>query len=287
MPGHNVYYVNSKNQRFTLSGDDLTFLDVLPLYSFDWDYTTTNRPSGMGGTASGFSRFPREIALELRMRGRNREQFLSQMNTLAAVADVDALNETPGRLYVDGQYMAGFLAVSGSVSSNPRNANFAIQDIKFLSVEPYWCTEKIVRLYMAEDDPGTLDDTAKKFNLRNPYRYTRRAYTNIDLDNTHYAPAPMRFTISGPITNPAITIAGTVYQVNVTVLETEQLVIDQTTHEIYTINAVGTKTNVFNSRNKAYDIFKPLATGTSALTYSGEFNAQIAIIEQRSQLRWV
>lgn len=287
MPGHNVYYVNSQNRRFTLSGDDLTFLDVLPLYSFKWDYTTANRPSGMGGTASGFSRFPREIALELRMRGRTREQFLSQMNSLAAVADVDALNETPGRLYVDGQYMAGFLAVSGSVSSNPRNATFATQDIRFLSVEPYWCTERIVQLYQTGDDPGTLDTTAKKYNLRNPYHYTRRAYTAIDLDNTHYAPAPMRFTISGPITNPAITIAGNVYQVNVAILQTERLVIDQTTHEIYKLNAAGAKTNVFNSRNKAYDIFKPLATGTSELTYSGEFDAQIAIIEQRSQLRWV
>ena len=287
MPGHNVYYVNSQNQRFTLSGDDLTFLDVLPLYSFDWDYTVTNRPSGMGGTASGFSRFPREIALELRMRGRSREQFLSQMNTLAAVADVDALNETPGRLYVDGQYMAGFLAVSGSVSSNPRNASFATQDIRFLSTEPYWCTEKVVRLYKTDDEPVQADDMAKKFNLRNPYHYTRRAYTAIDLDNTHYAPAPMRITVAGPITNPAITIAGTVYQVNVTVLETEQLVIDQTTHEIYKVTAGGVRTSVFNSRNKSYDIFKPLATGASALTYSGEFDAQIAIIEQRSQLRWV
>lgn len=282
----NVYYINSKNQRFTLQGDDLCFLDVLPLYGYKWDYDTINRPSGMGGTASGFSRFPREIALELRIRGRTREDFLQRVNLLAAVADVDALNGAPGRLYVGDQYLVCFLSTSGSASLAPRAGNFAIQDIKLLAVEPYWCTEKVLNLYKQSSTPEESDSMAKRFNLRNPYHYSGSSYTSVPLVNSHYAPAPMRITIYGTIADPAITINGNLYQVNTTVLETERLVIDQKSHTIYKLSANGAKTNCFNDREKANDIFLPVPVGENLVNYSGEFNASIALIEQRSQLRW-
>ena len=281
-----IYYINSQSQRFTLEGDDLSFVDALPLYSYKWDYDTINRPSGMGGTASGFSRFPREIGLELRIRGRTREDFLQRANQLAAVADVDALNETPGRLYVGDQYLVCYLSTSGSVSLAPRNGNFALQEVKVLAVEPYWCTEKVLNLYKQSTTPEESDSMSKRFNLRNPYHYSGSSYTSVPLINTHYAPAPMRITIYGAIADPAITINGNLYQVNVTVLATERLVIDQTSHTIYKLSANGEKTNCFNARDKENDIFLPVPAGENTVTYSGEFNASIAIIEQRSQLRW-
>lgn len=281
-----VYYINSRNQRFTLQGDDLCFLDVLPLYGYKWEYDVANRPSGMGGTATGFSRYPREIALDLRMRGRTREDFLQRANLLAAVADVDALNETPGRLYVGDQYLTCYLSTGGNVTQAPRNGNFALQSIKVLAVEPYWCTEKTTNLYKQTSGPEELDSMSKRYNLRNPYHYSGTGYTSVTLLNSHYAPAPMRIVVYGTAADPAITINGNLYQVNVTVLETERLVVDQTNHTIYKLSANGTRSNCFDSREKTSDIFLPVPVGENTLNYSGEFNASVTIIEQRSQLRW-
>ena len=141
-----VKYVNSNGKAFVLLGDGLTFVDPNELHTWEWGYTLSNRISGMGGDASGFSRFPRTFDLELRMRGMNREEFVSQANRLHDITEADMVAGQPGRLYVDDQYLVCYLAVSGDKPSHPRNSNFLTREVTVLAVEPYWCTPVTVTL---------------------------------------------------------------------------------------------------------------------------------------------
>ena len=279
-----VRYVNHQGASFTLQGDGLTFLDVLPLYAFSWDYEIINSVTGQGGAARGFSRFPRTIELELRMRGFSRAQFLQQMNDLHAVTEVDALAESPGRLYVGNQYMVCFLSVAATVPSAPRNGNFATQAVTVLAVRPFWCTEKTYT-FNPVSVPESPDDMGKKYDLKYPYRYGSGLLQG-SIKNEHYAPTPAIITIYGHVSNPAIQIGGHLYNVDVVLTAADRLVIDQAARKIYTVNAAGEQVNAFGARNKQSDIFFPIQPGENGVTYSGEYLFTITLVEQRSQLKW-
>lgn len=279
----NVYYQNSAGRTFTLSGDGLTFIDPMELHTWEWSYNLTNRITGYGGDASDFARYPRTFDLEVRMRGMNRAEFLSQMNTLHDVTEADMIAGEPGKLYVDDQYLTCYLAVAGKEPEHPRNSNFATREITVLAVEPYWCTP--VQVVVNPSTNQQSNENGKKFNLRYAYRYGT-GLSGTTIINDHYAAAPAIIEYYGPVVNPSIIIAGEVYGVNVTLTATDRIVIDQIRHKIYKVSETGVKTNVFNYRNKSYDIFKPIPVGSNQITYGGDFMVSITMIQQRSELRW-
>lgn len=278
----NIKYQNHNGIEFVLQGDGLTFVDDMPMHQYEWNYTLLNRVSGMGGAASNFARWPRTFNIEVRLRGFTKQQFLDQVNTLHSVIDVDCVDEQPGRLYVDDQYMTCFLGVAGGTPTHPKTGNFATLELTVLAVEPYWCTEITTRI-----DPAgsTTDTTGKKYNYNYAYRYGTGMSAGT-IYNNHYSAAPAVISIFGPASNPSIIIGGNTYAVNVILTATDYLVIDQIAHEIYTVAENGTRTNVFNNRNKAYDIFKEIPTGENQVVYSGEYSIEITLVQQRSELLW-
>ena len=283
MPDPEIYYLNASGERYTLNGDNLSFTDPEPLRAFSWDYVLSNRLNGYGGRASGFARRPRTVDLEVHTRGFTMEQFREQMNRFIAISDADCIAETPGRLYVGDQYITCYLAVSGSVENNRGFTKFAYRKIQVLAVEPYWCTDdtKIFNIRTAEE----TDTTGKRFDLRYPYRYGS-GYSTAQLINSHYASCPAVITVYGPASNPSFIINDIVFNVDVTVTSAQRLVIDQVHNEIYVADGQGNKTNAFNARNKAYDIFRRIPAGESTVLYDGSFKLAITLVRQRSELEW-
>lgn len=281
----NIRYVNARGDAFVLNGDGWTFVaDAKPLRRFEWNYNTTNRISGMGGTANGFARRPRTITLEVGQRGSSREDMADRANRLHDIADADCAAETPGRLYVGDQYIRCFLAVAGGVKAAPINGNFIIRELTILAVEPYWSTESTYVFNISEGQQE-IDLTGKKYNLRYAYRYGM-GYQNSRFVNECYSDCPCIYTFYGPVRDPKVIISGHTYEVDVVLQQHERVVIDQVARTIQKIGATGAATNVFNDRNKAYDIFKKLPTGESTISYDGSFRWTLTLVEQRSELRW-
>lgn len=284
MQDQTIRYVNNSNESYILQGDGRGFVDISQLYGYDWQYDTVASVTGAGGVVSSFRHEPRRLGLEVRLRGFSRSDFLAKMNELHAIAEADVIANTPGRLYVGDQYTECFLATSGAISGMAKVGNFTTEEIGVLITRPYWCMEKTYQYNPVEAE--TVDAYGKKYNGRYPYRYgTGLAVSRIN--NTHYTECPAVITIYGATSNPTVTIAGNIYNVEVTLLSTERLVIDQIKKEIHRVASNGTKTSVFNNRNKNYDIFKPVPAGDQVLMYSGDFLMTITLVEQRSQLKWV
>lgn len=278
-----VFYENSAGKRFTLYGDGLTFINPMELHTWAWDYSLSNRITGLGGDARDFARYPQTFDLEVRMRGMTHEEFLRQANTLHEVTDADMIAGEPGRLYVDDQYLTCYLAVSGGEPNHPRNSNFMTRTLKVLAVEPYWCTPVTVTINPMTETQ--TNENGKKYDGRYAYRYGT-ALSGTTILNSHYAAAPAIIRFFGPVSNPAITIAGVTYGVNITLTATDRLEIDQIRHKIYKVSETGVKTNAFNQREKFYDIFAPIPTGSNQVIYSGDYMVQITMIQQRSELKW-
>lgn len=277
-----VRYVNHNNVEYILHGAGHTFTDTLAMRSYDWTFVTTNRPSGMGGTASGFARYPIVRELLIGIWGFTAAAFAAQANELLAVADADVMAGEPGRLYLDNQYIVCYLSVGGSVEAFSERAHFVKKRVRALVVEPYWCTEVSTTYNKIEQQ---TDTTGKKYDLRYAYRYGS-GYSVNTLFNNHYAAAPSVITIYGAVENPSVIIAGNTYNVDVQLAATARLVIDQVQQKIYTVAADGARTNVFNARNKAHDVFIPIPSGANQVLYSGDFKFEITLVQQRSEPLW-
>lgn len=284
MPSVTAKYVNHLGQTFILQGDGRTFINEDELHTYEWSYSLANRVSGMGGVASGFARWPRTFDMEIRTRGYSHAEFLELCNKLHAITDVDAMDESPGRLYVGDQYMVCFLAVASDEPSHPRNSNFLTRQVTVLAVEPYWCTEVSNMIYPSTGQ-SAQDTTGKKYNYNYPYRYGTGISGNRIINN-HYAAAPAVITFFGPVINPSVEVSGNVYAVNVTLTATDRLVIDQIKRQIYIVSERGTRTNVFNARDKQHNIFQPFPAGVNPIIYSGDFAFDITLVYQRSELKW-
>lgn len=276
-----VRYQNHNGESIVLHGDGISFMDLNVLRGYKWDFSTSNRPNGMGGKASNFARKPLEKTIRVNTHTDSLEALHELENRLHAITEPDIISNRPGKLYVGDQYVTCY-AVGGEPQEYVKAGHFVQMELSLLIVEPYWCTETTSIFNIAST---ASDLTAKKFNLRFPYRF-QTGYANSKLNNLHYAECPMVITIYGPAQNPSITIAGNIYNVNVQIATGSRLVIDQTQHTIELVNSVGEKVNVFNARNKAYDIFKALPSGESPVRHAGEFKFSISVIQQRSGLRW-
>ena len=276
-----VKYQNHNGESVVLHGDGFSFMNLNSLRAYQWDFSTTSRPNGMGGIASNFARKPLQRTIKVSTHTETLEALHALENRIHAVTEPDVIAGIPGQLFVGEQYIVCYV-VEGNVEDYLIPGHYTEIELTLLIIEPYWCTKTTTVFNIAT---SASDTTAKKFNLRFPYRFTT-GYANTKLNNSHYAECPMIITIYGAAQNPSINIAGNTYNVATQIATGSRLVIDQTQHTIEIVNSVGEKTNVFNSRNKQFDIFKPLPAGESIVSHSGGFKFSIAVIQQRSGLKW-
>ena len=284
LPDNNIFYINHNGDKLILQGNEYSFMDVVPLRAFSWQYTSTDRLNGYGGRASNFRRGVKTVSAQVKIRGFNHAEFVQNMNRFVDIADADCVEGVPGKLYVGNQYLKCFLSVSGTIENNNRFTNFAYRNIEILAVEPYWVTEETTVFNIVT--PSEEDTTGKRFDLKYPYRYGTGLAVET-LINNHYSASPAIITIYGAVSNPTFHINGISYGVNIVVTSTERLVIDQVSNRIYLVGATGTETNVFDLRDKTTNMFNKFPVGESQIVYDGSFKMSITLVQQRSELKWI
>lgn len=277
-----VKYQNHNGEVAVLHGDGQSYMDLNELRGYTWDFSTTNRPNGMGGSVSAFAHKPLQKKIKVSTVAHSLDELHDIRNRFHAITEPDIINNEEGKLFVGDQYVSCFI-VGVSVDEYIIRSSLAIVSMDVLITKPFWCTETTSVFNI--DTSRSQDATAKKFPYRFPYRYST-GYANVKLNNTHYTECPMIISIYGPVQNPSIQIAGNTYNVGVQVATGSRLVIDQTKHTIDIVNSVGQKTSVFNQRNKQFDIFKPLPSGDNQVQHSGEFKFAVSVVQQRSGLKW-
>lgn len=276
----NVKYINSLGAELNLN-DGAYFVNDNDLRNFAWGYTVTNRPSGQGGTVKAFTRYAVEKSMNIAIRG-TAEQFKERMNRLLSLTEPDIYSKSPGRLYLDAQYIVCYMSISSEIRKYSRKANFAEKALKILAVEPFWHleTKHIFTPGADAELPGGM-----KYNLRFPYRFGT-GYSNQIVNNLHYVDTPAIITVYGPVENPVLYIAGNQYAVTITLAESERIEINQLARTIEKIDISGTRYNLFDQRDKVHDIFKPVPPGQVSVQYSGDWRFDVTLIQQRSEPLW-
>ena len=103
--------------------------------------------------------------------------------------------------------------------------------------------------------------------------------------NRSEAAAPYKLIIYGPATNPVITIDGIQIGVNATIGADERVEISSVDKTVILKGAVDK--NLFNARIKDTSMFEGIRSGDHPVMWSGAFNADLIMYEERSEPLWI
>ena len=276
-----IKYTNSAGATLILNQGKY-LVSAHDLRNFAWNYVATNRPSGYGGRVS-FNRPVQEKIISIGIRGATAQEFELNAAALHALTEVDILNNTPGKLYLGGQYLTCYLSTSSAVNYHSRRGNWVSKELVIVVTEPFWHMEGTTRFLK-----GTPSQVVggKRYSNRYAYRYISDASSGI-ITNPHYAPSPMIITIYGSAGYPSVTIGNKSYAVGVTIGPEQRIIINQLNKTIVSLTDTGTIQNLFDYRSKVNNIFAYLEPGAQTVIYTGEFTFDVTIITQRSEPSWI
>lgn len=120
---------------------------------------------------------------------------------------------------------------------------------------------------------------------RYPFRYAN-GMNNTHVQNPHFTDANFTLVIYGPVVNPQVIIGDKSYLVNIVLEQGERLEIDSRTRTVTKISKNGEQVNAFHNREKGKKFFKKIPPGRQKVVWSGKFDWDLVIYEERSEPRW-
>lgn len=195
--------------------------------------------------------------------------------------EIDVLNKSPGYFDINGYRYYCYLTKSNKSDYLYSMKRLTLK-VEVLSDHPYWVKEN-KSTYSLETIDTVID--SKRYQYRYPYIYGKTP-GNEFLTNDSLKPSHFRLVIYGPIFAPSISIGGHIYSVNCEISNSEYLVIDSRTREIYIMTISGEKINMFDKRNFDSYIFERIPIGYSLIAWSGGFGFDLIVYDERSEPKW-
>lgn len=276
------YYINSKNEKIDFSTYPYLFQSG-NLLDYSWGYENN------GLKITDFKKENREYNISIavlpdfKIPLDERKQLFNQyVNNLLSVFDYDVLNNKCGRLYNDsGSYLECFI-VSSEKSEWNIGKPFMFNDFVLVTNTPFW-TKETTHIFKSSEITSTNN---KRYPGRYGYRYAN-GLNNSSINNEHYADSNFKLLIYGKCINPTVIIGGNIYKVHTLIEEGERLEIDSKNKTVVKVRNSGYIENLFNSRDKENYIFQKIPSGLNSVNWSGDFDFDIILYEERSEPKWI
>lgn len=257
-------------------GRDGVYVNTNDLHDYEWSVTKKHNKVSALDYAVTTRKLPIVIMCATEAEG------IAARNRLFEVTEKDVLAFQHGRIIIGDYYFKCF--VTKSVKKNYLSTGRHMAVTLTLTTDyPYWVKET-TSVFMPTASPfaaGNGLDYAHDY----PHDYTSNTMIRM-VTNTGFVSSNFRLNINGPCVNPAVYVAGHLYQVYCEVAEGEYLTIDSVAKTVTVTAKDGTKTNVFNSRNKLSYIFEKIPAGKHAVSWSGDFIFEVVILDERSEPKW-
>lgn len=270
MPRCEAKYTNSIGQEIVFGKSTGIYIDENELLNYEWSVgSVSNRISSL-------ARGVRDIPIDLKFSGKG----IGERDRFVDVVDYDARTKQCGRLEFNGWTIDGIFSAS-AVSGYRNSKGYLCRSMKFTTQSKFWRRGTQVEFMPNE----SIAAAGKAYPYGYAYDYAPTIVTDsITVGGT--LPAAWKMVVFGPATNPAVTIDGHLYKVNVVIESGGYLVIDAVRKTVLLVGRQGNFTNVFNKQNKSSYLFEGLPPGISTVTWDNSFGWSIDVIEERSEPPW-
>lgn len=243
-------------------------------FDYEWEEMTySNKIYGFGRRF-----FEKDLKIDVFCR---KDEFAEAMNALEDAISVDRLNNAPGRLYVNGEYLSCFIK---AVKKEEWEAGvYTIVTLSLISDMPFWISEE-KRTFYRQTNAGANS------GLDYPFDYNFEYMTSdVGIENWYINSAgacPFTLIIYGPVTNPRLLVNGHPYEVFTTLEVNEHLILDTRTHQITKYLSNGTTESLYNNRLMEQSVFDPIGPGAVTIAWPGTFGFDIDAYIERSEPLW-
>lgn len=271
-----IRYINSEGKEYKFY-DARVRATSGNFHKHAWTPETSKRK--IGEIVQGFEKDAAEYEITFTVRGalEDRKTFLDEMQD---AFETDVLLERPGRIYFGDYYIDGFVTSSETKTSDIA-VYYSQNKVKLYCPRPIWTKENPYTFYSY----GASSSDNKRYPGRYPFRYAN-GMNNTHVQNPHFTDANFTLVIYGPVANPQVIIGDKSYLVNIVLEQGERLEIDSRTRIITKVSKNGEQFNAFHNREKGKTFFKKIPPGRQKVVWSGKFDWDLVIYEERSEPRW-
>lgn len=267
-----VTYISSAGKKYELHTKDGVLHKKLPYRAWSWNVNGTKLDQGI--RVSNFTRAAAQYKSDLLLFGTKEEQE-KLIDDLHDEFEGDLRRNQTAKIIIGDQYLNCFIT-----SVNPRYKDGCTTDsIQIYAPYPYWRQEqKIVLEASSVTGSGFLD-----YPYDYPYDYTAPVMGEKIVKSDFPFESEFRMVIYGLAVNPRITINGYPYVLYATVPAGAYVVIDSRQKSIMMYNTDGSRTDLFNFRNKADSIFKKIPAGNLSISWGASYGVDITVFRERSE----
>lgn len=243
------------------------------LFSREWDYEIGYRALATA------SRGAREVSFKAFFAN------MTQADAFRRCADTDMQKGTPGTIYVNDWFQRCFVVAS---EVDGIGDDFFTTKLTLVLLDGVWrrgTTTAFVSVH-GSANYGFLDlphDLPYDLGVTPPLRYAI---------NPGYSGSPAKFVVYGPAVNPAVRLAGNLYQVDVTVPEGGYMDIDPLRRTVTVVAADGTTMDAFSKAHRGSGvgsgeyIFEHVPVGTSEISWDNSFGFDLTLYEEEGEPAW-
>lgn len=271
-----LIYKNHRNKVFEF-GKDGIYVDTNDLHDYEWAVTSK------GNRIANLSRKVSKRTLPVYILCEDEKKGLEARNNLLEVCEQDVLALEHGQIIIGDYYFKCFVTKS-SKSDYQAHKNFMSLKLTLTTDYPYWVSE-VQQSFLKTAEGGGGNGNGLNYPFDYEFDYLS-SISNTEINNDNFVPSNFKMIVYGACNNPSIVINNHTYQVDCTINAGERLEIDSTTKKIYVVENDGTIKNQFNNRNKTSYIFEKIPSGVSGVTWSGDFDFDIILMEERSEPKW-
>lgn len=276
-------YVNHMNESVDVGKDNKIFVNENDLHDYEWEAVSE------GTTISGFEKKITQKNLPLRIIGADIDEKNEILDNLFKLGEKDVLTMKYGKIIVGDYYLKCFVTASKKKNYLKKALKYSEDEITITTDYPWWVRELKYSYVVGDVPPPEGEIVTTKRNLDYNFDYPIDYLSNRGsraLFNGSIVDSNFKLIMYGPCVNPQIKISGHVYQVNVTLIATEYVVVDSVTKTITKHNYDGTDSNAFSLRNRESYIFERIPAGTNMILWDGTFRFDIILYDERSEPAW-
>lgn len=273
-----IKYINHIKEELNL-GESGIFVNYNDLRDFTWSYHSENN------RISSFYKGIVKKTVPIIIYCKDEKEGIAKKNRLFEVCEKDVISAQHGKLIIGDYYLKCYVTASKK-SNYLKHKGYLEASLTITTDYPSWIkeTKTVFRSSGAEEGTGTVGQ-----NLDFPFDYPFDYASEMNdkrLNNTGFIDSAFQIVIYGSCVNPAISINGHTYQVNVEVADSEYLTIDSMTKKITLTQYDGKQVNCFQYRNRDSYIFEKISTGNNIVTWNGAFGFDVVLLEERSEPKW-
>ena len=248
-----IYYENSYGEKIMLNKWPIMIQEPESIFGYAWGYSSNAKKR----TVYGFNKQMIEKTVTLSIFAESKEDYEEIMNHILEVTEKDILENTQGKIYVNGMYMK-CCVVASDIKEYEEDFYTCDKTIKVIGANGVWIDEKNFEFRyknMQEDLSG------RGYPYDYGYDYKASVGFCSQLVNEQFGYGDCIISIQGYARNPEIVIGENIYKLNYTIQTNETAYIDTYEKKIRLRKSNGMFENLFRYRNKDHYIFNKIAEG--------------------------